>query len=194
MTDPSATEAVHRWRRELSTKGKNGVNFILAAAVIWSLVAFVWTLPYSAYDRSILTFIAASLLLPLAWALSKVLRAQWSIAGNPLEPLGLWLNFAQLCYFPILIFILLRYPDHFVMTFAIITGAHMLPYAWLYDEKPYAAAAVTIPLGALLLELFASPRAVILIPAFVAVTMAVLACALYASCRHKSRACRPSSR
>ena len=188
MTDPSPNEAVHRWRRELSTKAKNGVNFILAAAVVWSLVAFVWTLPYSAYHRSIFTFIAGSLLLPLAWVLSKVLHTQWSIPGNPLEPLGLWLNFAQLCYFPMLVFILLRYPDHFVMTLAIITGAHLLPYAWVYDAKPYAAAAVTIPLGALLLELFASPGAVFLIPAFVAVAMAVLAGALYASYRRKSRA------
>jgi hypothetical protein len=185
-TDTNARKAVGRWRRELSLEAKNGINFILAACVVWSGVAYIWTLPYSAYNLSILTFIAASLLLPLAWLLSRILKTAWSVAGNPIEPLGLWLNFAQLCYFPFLIFVLLKYPEHFVMTLAIITGAHLFPYAWFYDAKAYAVAGVGIPVGSLLLGLALEPELFFWIPLFVAGAMGLLAAALYASFRREA--------
>ena len=177
--DLETPELVRRWRRELSIAAKSGINFILAACVVWLVITYLWTLPYSAYDRSVLTFIAASLLLPLAWVFSKILKAAWSVPGNPLEPLGLWLNFAQLCYFPFLIFVLLRYPEDFVMTLAIITGAHLFPYAWFYDTRAYAAAGVGIPVGSLILGLTLEAREVFWIPLFVAGSMAVLAAALF---------------
>lgn len=182
----NAQEALRRWRRELSLAAKNGINFILAASIVWSAVAVIWTLPYSAYDLSILTFLAAGLLLPLAWLLSRMLKTAWSLPGNPIEPLGLWLNFAQLCYFPFLIFVLLKFPEHFVMTLAIITGAHLFPYAWFYDAKAYAVAGAGIPVGSLLLGLMLAPRSVFFIPVFVAGSMAVLAATLYASFMRKA--------
>ncbi|HNW48777.1 MAG TPA: hypothetical protein PKK88_03535, partial [Bacteroidales bacterium] len=41
---------------------------------IWLAIAFIWTLNGSSYDKSILTFIVGSLMLPLALLLSKVLK------------------------------------------------------------------------------------------------------------------------
>ena len=107
MVDPRPGDVVDGWRLELSLEAKNGVNFIVAAALVWAGVAVIWTTSFSAYHRSIMTFVAASLLLPLAFALSKLFGAKWSVERNPIEPLGLWLNFAQLCYFPFLVFVLL---------------------------------------------------------------------------------------
>ena len=71
---------------------------------------------------------------------------------------GLWLNFAQLFYFPFLVFILLAYPEYFIMTYAIITGAHFFPYAWYYKSAPYAIMAGIISVGAMVLGLFLSPE------------------------------------
>ena len=48
--------------------------------------------------------------MPLARLLSKPLRTIWTLPHNPLQPLGLWLNFAQLFYFPLLVFVYMRYP------------------------------------------------------------------------------------
>src|SRR5882672_4040874 len=114
-------------RLELSTKCKNGIDFIVAAAIIWSLIAFVWTLPYSATFNGFITFFVGAPMLPLAWLFSKILKTTWTIENNPLQPLGLWLNFAQLFYFPFLIFIYMRHPENFVMVYVIITGAHFFP-------------------------------------------------------------------
>jgi len=125
-------------RIELSIKAKNGIDFTLGAGIIWFVIAYVYTLRFSSYDKSILVFIVGAPLLPLAFLLSKIFRTNWKIAENPLQPLGLWLNFAQLIYFPFLIFTMIKMPDYFIMSYAIITGAHLFPYAWFYKTRWYA--------------------------------------------------------
>ena len=138
---------------ELAVKSKKGADFILAASIIWFGIAIIWSLSSPAYQKSVVTFIVGSALLPLAFILSKILKTNWKVKNNPLQPLGLWFNFAQLFYFPFLIFILLKSPDYFVMTYAIITGAHLFPYAWLYDEIMYAVTAGVISVITLILAL-----------------------------------------
>ena len=150
---------------------KKGIDFILAASAIWFLIAIVWMMPFSAYDRSVLTFIVGGLLIPLALLFSKLLKTTWSLKNNPLQPLGLWLNFAQLIYFPVLIWMLLKAPEHFVMTYVIITGAHLFPYGWLYREIGYVVAAILSSLGALLLDLWLAPPLVYIIPLFMSVVL-----------------------
>lgn len=163
------------YRNDLIVRTKSGVDFILAATILWFVIAFLWTTPYSAYDRSVFTFIVGALLLPLALLLSKILGTTWKLPDNPLQPLGLWLNFAQLLYFPFLVFLLLRAPEYFIMGYAIITGAHLFPYAWLYDEWGYAIAAGTISTGALGCVLLLPPASIYVIPLFTAGCLLLLA-------------------
>ena len=172
-------------RLELSVKAKNGVDFIIAASIIWFAISFIWTLGYTAYDKSILTFIVGSLMLPLAFGLSKILKTTWTIKTNPLQPLGLWLNFAQLFYFPFLVFVLIKHPDYFVMTYVIITGAHFFPYAWFYNEKAYAVFAGLIGVGALILGLKLNPDTMFYIPLMMGVALAILASLIFLSYKRK---------
>lgn len=145
---------MNRQKLEVSLKAKNGIDFILAASIIWIILSFVWLLENSNYDKSIITLIMAGLLLPLAFIFSKILKTAWKIKHNTLQPLGLRLNLAQLFYFPFLFFFLFRDPEHFIMAYAVITGAHLFPYAWFYNENLYGFAAGIISLGALLLTFF----------------------------------------
>lgn len=170
---------------ELSVKAKNGLDFVIAATITWAVITYIWTWSASPYNKSVFTFMAGGLMLPLALGLSKLLKTQWKIEDNPLQPLGLWLNFAQLFYFPFLVFMLLRQPEYFLMSYAIITGAHFFPYAWYYREKPYAVAAAGISLGALLLALSLRPGSMYLIGLYMVGFLAVLAGWLYFSYRKK---------
>jgi hypothetical protein len=179
--------AFDRLRLELSVNAKNGVDFIVSATVVWILLGYIWTLPYSAYDRSILTFIAGAITMPLAFALSKVFKTRWKSPGNPLEPLGLWLNFAQLFYFPFLVFILLTEPQFFVMTYAIITGAHFFPYAWYYKSLAFAVMAGVISIGSLVLGLTLPADQMYLLPFAMAGALALLALLLLAAWRKNRR-------
>lgn len=162
-------------KREIQSEAKNGVDFILAAGVLWLVITFVWSLEYTAYNKSVLTFIVGAALLPLALGLSKLLKTNWKVQDNPLQPLGLWLNFAQLIYFPFLIFILIKDPDYFIMTYGGITGAHLFPYAWLYDEAGYAVCAVVISFGVLCLALNISVAIMWVVPLFTAALLFLLA-------------------
>ena len=153
---------------ELSVKAKNGLDFILAASLVWLAIAFVWTLPNTARQNGFITFFVGALLPPLARLFSALLRTMWTVKGNPLQPLGRWLNFAQLFYFQILLFIYSKYPQHFIMTYAIITGAHFFPYTWFYNAKAFAVMAGVISAGSLLLGLRISAQELYLVPAFTA--------------------------
>lgn len=180
-------ETFENLRTELSVKLKNGLDFTLAAGIIWLAIAFVWTLDAKPYDKSVLTFIVGSLMLPVALLISRIIKTSWTIRENPLQPLGLWLNFAQLFYFPFLIFVLIKSPDYFVMVYAIITGAHFFPYAWYYKTIWFAFFAGLISLGALLIGLFVSPENMFLIPLLMSMALFVLSVLLHFDSKRKHR-------
>lgn len=160
---------------EIKLKAKNGIDFIFAASITWFGIFLIWRfLTNSSYDKSVLTFMFGAILLPLALGFSKIFKTNWKIKNNPLQPLGLWLNFAQLIYFPILIFIMIKYPDYFIMTYAIITGAHLFPYAWYYDEIGYAIIAVLISFGAMLIALIVGVTEIYYIPILTAICLFAL--------------------
>lgn len=160
---------------EIQVKAKNGIDFILAASIIWFGIFLIWKFSnYSLYNKSMFTFILVSLLTPSALLLSKVFKTNWKIKDNALQPLGLWLNFAQLIYFPFLFFILIKYPNYFLMTYAIITGAHLFPFTWFYNEIGYAVASVIISVGSMIIALSVQPDNFFYIPIFTALALLIL--------------------
>ena len=178
-------EQLDELRVELSIKSKNGIDFTLAASIIWLVITFIWNLSFKSYDKSVLVFIAGGPMLPLAFLFSKLLKTNWKIKDNALQPLGLWLNIAQLLYFPFLIFIMLRMPDYFVMVFAIITGGQLFPFAWFYKTNLYAMFSAVIVIGALLLGLNLATEKIFYIPAFTSLCLGLLTILLYFDCKKK---------
>jgi hypothetical protein len=180
-----STEAFDKLRLDLSVKLKNGLDFTLAAGIIWLVIGYVWTLNAPSYDKSVLTFIVGGLLLPLALLISKIIKTNWTLKDNPLQPLGLWLNFAQLFYFPFLVFILIKSPDYFIMVYAIITGAHFFPYAWFYKTIWFAIFAGLISLGSLAIGLMAPKENMYFIPFGMSLSLFVLTILLHLDSRGK---------
>lgn len=180
-------------RLELSVKAKNGLDFIMAAAVVWAAIALVWALPGTAAHKGFITFFVGALTLPLAWGLSKAFGTTWTLPHNPLQPLGLWLNFAQLFYFPFLMFIFGHSPAHFIMTYGIITGAHFFPYAWFYNTPAYAVMAGVISVGCLLIGVRTAATAPYWVPVFVTAALLLLGAWLWYSYRQHARAYSSSS-
>jgi hypothetical protein len=179
MTMEMDTEKLDILRNELSIKSKNGIDFILAASVIWLIIAYLWTLKFKAYDRSVFVFIVGAPLLPMALFFSRILKTNWKITNNPLQSLGLWLNFAQLFYFPFLIFTMIKIPEYFIMVYAIITGAHLFPYGWFYKTNWYSIFSGIIVIGALLLGLNLSFEKMYLVALFTSVSLLILTLFLF---------------
>ena len=178
-------ETLDELRTELSVKSKNGMEFTLAASIIWLVIVFLWRLEFKPYDKSILVFIAGAPMLPLAYLFSKLLKTEWKIENNPLQPLGLWLNFAQLLYFPFLIFTMIKMPEYFIMTYAIITGGHLFPYSWFYRTNWYAIFAILIVLGSLTIGLTMPIEKVYFVALYISILLFVLTICLYLDFRKK---------
>ena len=70
-------------------------------------------------------------------------------------------------------------PDYFLMTYAIITGAHLFPYAWFYKTKWYAIFAGLIALGSLFLGLFMPNEKMYFIAILTSISLFMLTIFLY---------------
>lgn len=165
----------HVLQQEVIIKNKNGINFIVSACICWLLIAINWLMPFSAEEKALYTFFCTAPMMPLAVIFSKVFKTTWKMPDNPLNPLGLWLNIAQLLYFPFVFIFFSSYPDQFVMAFAIITGAHFFPYAWFYKTKAYAIMAGFISVGATILGTQLSTHNATYIGFFMALSLMILA-------------------
>jgi len=178
-------ETLDELRVNLSVKSKNGLDFTLSAGIIWILIAWIWTLNFKSYDKSVFTFIVGALMMPLAFLFSKLFNTIWTDKDNPLQPLGLWMNFAQLFYFPFLVFSLIKFPDYFVMVYAIITGGHFFLFAWFYKTNLYAVFAGIISIGAMSLGLILPMTEIYFIPIFLSVSLILLTVLLFFDSKKK---------
>ena len=172
-------ESLNRLRQTLSVELKNGLNFTLAAAIVWIIIFFIWRSGLTSYDKSVLTFMTGALMLPFALLFGRLFKATLKDKNNPLQPLGLWLNFSQLFYFPILVFTLIKIPDYFLMVLAIITGAHFFPYAWFYKAIAYAVFSGVLSIGAMFLALYLPVENMYFIAAFMSISLFILTVFLY---------------
>jgi hypothetical protein len=86
------------------------------------------------------------------------------------------------------VFIMLTDAQYFVMTYAIITGAHFFPYAWYYKSMAFAVMAGVISVGSFALGVTLSPDQMYLLPFAMAGALAVLAGLLMVSWRTNVRA------
>ena len=81
---------------------------------------------------------------------------------------------------------LFRSPDYFVVTYAIITGAHFFPYAWFYRTNLYAIFAGLISFGSLIIGLNVPIGKTFLIAIFMSAMLMILAVLLYLNYKKRS--------
>ena len=136
---------------------KRGLHFIMASVIIWTLVFIVQLTKLPIETKNLLTFCCTCPLMPLAWMLSKPLGITFSDKENPLSPLGIVLSVAQIPYLLIVMWVYAAVPDKMVMTLAMVFGAHLLPFGWLYDSKVYYAMSGIVTIGALVIGLMFPP-------------------------------------
>ena len=76
-------------------------------------------------------------ILPISFLISKILKIQFQDKSNPLNKLGILFSVNQMIYLLIAMWIYPTMPDKMLMVIAMIFGAHLLPYSWLYNSKTY---------------------------------------------------------
>jgi hypothetical protein len=147
-------------RLDSARKQKKGLHFILASVVIWAAVLAIHLTALPILTKNFLTFCFTAPLLPLAYLISKVIKVDFTNKDNPLTSLGVLFSANQILYLLIAMWIFSAVPEKMVMVLAMIFGAHLLPYGWLYMSRSYMVLAVVIPLVALIVGLNFPPSAV----------------------------------
>ncbi|WP_455078466.1 DUF7010 family protein [Peptostreptococcus stomatis] len=138
-------------RNDIIIKQKKGLPFILASIIIWLLIMVVAALNINIEMKNILVFCSSTPLMPLSWLIGKKIGVNIFSKGNELGNLGLLFTMNQILYLLIVIWVFKAVPDKMIMVYAMVFGAHLLPYSWLYKSKAYKVFAITIPLLALIL-------------------------------------------
>ena len=134
-------------RANMAKRGKAGISFILASILIWAAISVIWLLPLpNILTKNFLTFCFAAILVPITFALSRIVRGEFSVKDDPLNNLGLLFSLNQILYLLIAIWAFSGAPEKMVVIIAVIFGAHLLPFFWLYRSRAYLVMAIAIPI------------------------------------------------
>ena len=135
---------------DCAKRQKKGLHFILASIVIWGAVLVVQIMDIPVLTKNLYTFCCTAPLLPLAFLISKLIKADFQGKGNPLTKLGVLFSLNQLLYLLIAMWVYPTVPEKMVMVIAMIFGAHLLPYGWLYKSKTYLIMSISITVASLI--------------------------------------------
>ncbi|HCY07033.1 MAG TPA: hypothetical protein DHS57_07230, partial [Erysipelotrichaceae bacterium] len=69
----------------------------------------------------------------------------------PLGNLGFLFTMNQMLYILIVMWVFNAVPEKMIMVYAMVFGAHLLPYSWLYKSRGYAIFSIIIPIISLIL-------------------------------------------
>nr|WP_242216795.1 hypothetical protein [Bacillus cereus group sp. BfR-BA-01380] len=89
--------------------------------------------------------------------MSKLIKAEFSTKDNSLNNLGILFSCNQFLYILIAMWIYQAAPEKMVMILAVIFGAHLLPFGWLYKSKAYFVMAIVVSFAAFIVGIIFSP-------------------------------------
>lgn len=125
----------------------------MASIIIWIAVLCVHLTDLPILTKNLLTFCCTAPLLPISFFISKIIKVDFQNKNNPLTNLGVLFSVNQIVYLLIAVWIYPTIPDKMLMVLAMVFGAHLMPYSWLYKSKSYFAFSIIIPVAALIIGL-----------------------------------------
>ena len=138
-------------RLDCAIKQKKGLHFILASIAIWCAVLIIHLSSLPILTKNLFTFFATAPLMPIAFLISKLIKVDFQNKENPLTNLGILFSVNQMLYLLIAMWIYPKITEKMLMVIAMIFGAHLLPYSWLYKSQSYIVFAILIPVLSLLI-------------------------------------------
>ena len=144
-------------RRDCAVKQKRGQHFILASLFNWVGILALHLSSLNLGAKNLFTFCLSAPLMPIAYGLSRLLKIDFQNKANPLTPLGILFSVNQILYLLIAMWVFDALPEKMLMVYAMIFGAHLMPYSWLYQSRSYMLLSILIPLLALIVGVTQTP-------------------------------------
>ncbi|MBP5249571.1 MAG: hypothetical protein J6Z46_06165 [Lachnospiraceae bacterium] len=152
MSEPNQkTKELNRMRIEFAFKQKKGLPFILASAVLWTVMLIAFLTDLDLTVKNIIAMGCSALLMPCGMLFGKLIKVNIFSKENPLSGLSVVAALNQLLYLPIVLWVMYTVPEKMIMAYAIAVGAHFLPYYWIYFSPTYFYASIVIPVVSLIL-------------------------------------------
>jgi len=160
-------------RLNCAIKQKKGLHFILASIFIWCAILIVHLSSLPILTKNLLTFCSTAPLMPLAFLISKIIKVDFQNKENPLTNLGILFSANQILYLIIAMWVYPTVPEKMLMVIAMIFGAHLLPYGWLYKSKSYMVLSIIIPILSLIVGLSFQPYILALVMMIIEILFSV---------------------
>lgn len=154
-------------QRDCARRQRKGLHFILASVVIWGLILATHLTGLDIGTKNLITFCCSAVLFPLAWGISKALKIDFEGKGNPLTKAGILFSVNQMLYILIAMWVFAAVPEKMLMVYAMIFGAHLMPFSWLYQSRSYLVLSIVIPVLSLVLGLSCPPFVLAAVMVFV---------------------------
>lgn len=166
--------------KDCACRQKKGLHFILTSILIWAMICAVHLTDMPIDTKNLITFCCSAVLFPLAWMLSKVLKIDFEGKGNPLTKAGILFSINQMLYILIVMWVYAAVPEKMVMVYAMVFGAHLMPFSWLYDSRSYMVFSIVVPILSLIVGLIYPPA---VLAALMIVIEAVFSACLFQECK-----------
>ena len=166
--------------KDCARRQKKGLHFILTSILIWAMICAVHLTDMPINTKNLITFCCSAVLFPLAWMLSKVLKIDFEGKGNPLTKAGILFSINQMLYILIVMWVYAAVPEKMVMVYAMVFGAHLMPFSWLYNSRSYMVFSIVVPILSLIVGLIYPPA---VLATLMIVIEAVFSFCLFRECR-----------
>lgn len=166
--------------KDCACRQKKGLHFILTSILIWAMICAVHLTDMPIDTKNLITFCCSAVLFPLAWMLSKVLKIDFEGKGNPLTKAGILFSINQMLYILIVMWVYAAVPEKMVMVYAMVFGAHLMPFSWLYDSRSYMVFSIVVPILSLIVGLIYPPA---VLAALMIVIEAAFSACLFQECK-----------
>ena len=83
-------------------------------------------------------------------------------------------------YILIVMWVYAAVPEKMVMVYAMVFGAHLMPFSWLYDSRSYMVFSIVVPILSLIVGLIYPPA---VLAAMMIVVEATFSVCLYQECK-----------
>ena len=140
-TPVDVAAALSAARRDLWARTGGGLAFILAGMLLWTGLGIVGLTGADPRSAALVYLWATGLVFPLALVIGRLLGHDVLTRANPLAMLGAYLSGMQVLFFPVLLWAYLHQPSVVPWVLGTLTGAHFLPFGWLYASRAYVVGA-----------------------------------------------------
>ena len=143
-------KSLYELRKESQLTQKKGLPFIMASVILWGIIAGIHGSDLTIQDKNMATFCCSCMLMPFVMFFGKLIGAKpFKKSGNPVDKLGMICTFNQILYLVIVMWAYNQKPESMLMLYAIVFGAHLLPFSWIYESRGYMLAALCETVGVL---------------------------------------------